>query len=209
MEPPRIEYDADGLIETNLAADPVDQFTQWFDEAVIAELPEANMMTLATTDVLGRPDARVVLLKGHGPAGFVFYTNYASTKAAQLATHPYATLVFHWQPLHRQVRVSGVVEKVDTEQSDVYFASRPRGSQLAARASQQSAPIADRQALQKRYEEEDRRWAGVAVPRPPDWGGYRLIPDRFEFWQGQVNRMHDRIRYTIGEGIWSHERLSP
>lgn len=209
MEPPRIDYDVDGLIEANVAADPVDQFTLWFDEAVRADLPEANMMTLATVDALGLPDARVVLLKEHGPGGFVFYTNYASTKAEQLAAHPYATLVFHWQPLHRQVRVSGAVEKVDSGQSDAYFATRPRGSQLAARASRQSVPIADRRALLDRYEEEDQRWAGVEVPRPDDWGGYRLIPSWFEFWQGQVNRMHDRIRFTPGDGRWFSERLSP
>lgn len=209
MEPPRIDYDVDGLIEANLAADPVDQFTDWFDEAVRADLPEANMMTLATVDTFGMPDARVVLLKEHGPGGFVFYTNYASPKAEQLAAHPHATLVFHWQPLHRQVRVYGVVEKVDPAQSDAYFASRPRGSQLAARASRQSVPIADRRALRERYEEEDRVWADANVPRPDDWGGYRLIPSRFEFWQGQVNRMHDRIRFTLTEDRWSYERLSP
>jgi pyridoxamine 5'-phosphate oxidase len=209
MDPLRIEYDVDGLVEANLAADPVDQFTQWFDEAVRAELPEANMMTLATVDSLGMPDARVVLLKEHGHDGFVFYTNYGSTKAEQLAAHPYATLVFHWQPLHRQVRISGMVEKVDPEQSDAYFASRPRGSQLAARASRQSIPIADRRTLLERYEREDQRWAGAEVPRPDDWGGYRLVPGRFEFWQGQVNRMHDRIRFAPIEGGWSHERLSP
>lgn len=209
MDPLRIEYDVDGLIEANLAADPVDQFTQWFDQAVRADLPEANMMTLATVDSLGMPDARVVLLKEHGQDGFVFYTNYGSTKAEQLAAHPYATLVFHWQPLHRQVRISGTVEKVDPEQSDKYFASRPRGSQLAARASRQSIPIADRRALAERYEGEEQRWAGAEVPRPDDWGGYRLVPGRFEFWQGQVNRMHDRIRFAPIEGGWSHERLSP
>ncbi len=209
MEAPRIEYDVDGLLEANLAADPVDQFTHWFDEAVQADLPEANMMTLATVDALGMPDARVVLLKEHGPDGFVFYTNYGSTKAEQLAAHPYATLVFHWEPLHRQVRILGAVEKVDPEQSDTYFASRPRGSQLAARASRQSIPVANRHVLRERYEEEDQRWAGADVPRPDDWGGYRLIPGRFEFWQGQVNRMHDRIRFTPGEGGWFYERLSP
>ncbi|MDH3193883.1 MAG: pyridoxamine 5'-phosphate oxidase, partial [Acidimicrobiia bacterium] len=139
----------------------------------------------------------------------VFYTNYASIKAEQLAAHPYATLVFHWQPLHRQVRISGTVEKVDPEQSDAYFASRPRGSQLAARASRQSVPIADRRILLERYDEEAQRWAGADVPRPDDWGGYRLIPRRFEFWQGQVNRMHDRIRYTPSEAGWSIDRLSP
>ena len=209
MEPLRIEYDVDGLVEANLQTDPVDQFTLWFDEAVRAELPEANMMTLATVDALGMPDARVVLLKEQGQDGFVFYTNYASTKGEQLAAHPYATLVFHWQPLHRQVRISGRVLKVDPEQSDAYFASRPRGSQLAARASRQSVPIADRRALLDRYDEEAQRWAGADVPRPADWGGYRLIPRRFEFWQGQVNRMHDRIRFTPSEGGWSVERLSP
>ena len=209
MEPLRIEYDVDGLVEANLQTDPVDQFTLWFDEAVRAELPEANMMTLATVDALGMPDARVVLLKEQGQDGFVFYTNYASTKGEQLAAHPYATLVFHWQPLHRQVRISGRVLKVAPEQSDAYFASRPRGSQLAARASRQSVPIADRRALLDRYDEEAQRWAGADVPRPADWGGYRLIPRRFEFWQGQVNRMHDRIRFTPSEGGWSVERLSP
>lgn len=209
MEPPRIEYDVDGLLEANVAVDPFDQFAGWFQEAIEAGIPEANMMTLATVDVAGNPDARVVLLKGHGPAGFVFFTNYASGKGQQLADRPEATLVFLWQSLHRQVRVAGSVERVDVAESDRYFASRPRGSQLAARASDQSEVIASREVLRVRYQTEESRWAGQQVPRPETWGGYRVIPRRIEFWQGQVNRLHDRIVYRLTESGWVCQRLSP
>lgn len=209
MEPPRVEYDVDGLLEANVAADPVEQFNQWFQDAVSAGLPEANMLTLATVDRDGKPDARVVLLKEHGPGGLVFYTSYTSLKATQLGASPYATMVFLWQPLHRQVRISGTVDKIDPEQSNRYFATRPRGSQLAARASNQSAPIPDRETLVRRYEEEDQRWSDQEVPRPDSWGGYRLVPDRFEFWQGQHNRLHDRIVYNPSDDGWVVQRLSP
>lgn len=209
MEPPRVEYDVDGLLEANVAANPVEQFRLWFQEAVAAGLPEANMMTLATVDPDAKPDARVVLLKDHGQDGFVFYTNYTSLKGRQLASSPFATMVFLWQPLHRQVRISGTVDKVDAEQSSQYFSTRPRGSQLAARASDQSAPVADREALARRYEAEEQRWDGRDVPRPDSWGGYRLVPDHFEFWQGQVNRLHDRIVYDPSEDGWVCQRLSP
>jgi len=209
MDPPRIEYDVDGLLEAAVADDPFDQFAGWFQEAVEADVPEANMMTLATVDAAGKPDARVVLLKGHGPAGFVFFTNYASVKGQQLADRPEATLVFLWQPLHRQVRVSGSVEKVDVAESDRYFAGRPRGSQLAARASDQSSVIPSRDILKLRYETEESQWAGQEVPRPESWGGYRVIPRQIEFWQGQVNRLHDRIVYRLTESGWVRQRLSP
>lgn len=209
IEPDRIEYDVDGLLESNVDGDPFGQFARWFEQAVAASLVEANMMTLATVDEAGHPDARIVLLKDHGPGGFVFYTNYSSGKARHLAAHPVAALVFAWQPLHRQVRVWGSVDKVDAADSDRYFASRPRESQLAARASDQSMPISGRSALQDRYAAEEAAWVGRQVPRPETWGGFRLRPTRFEFWQGQLHRMHDRIVYSMNDGGWSITRLSP
>ena len=209
MEPRRVEYDISGLRSADLSADPFEQFAGWFDAAVAADLPEANMMTLATVSETGHPDARIVLLKSHGPEGFVFFTNYASSKGEQLAHHPWATLVFQWEPLHRQVRIGGAVSKVSAAQSDEYFAIRPRGSQLAARASVQSTVVASREVLAERYAREEARWHGQAVPRPPTWGGYRVAAARFEFWQGQLNRLHDRFAYELAGDQWSIQRLSP
>ncbi len=209
MEPRRVDYDIAGVRTRDLNRDPFRQFARWFDAAVAADLPEANMMTLATVSDAGDPDARIVLLKSHGPHGFVFFTNYDSTKGRQLAHHPVATLVFHWEPLHRQIRIAGTVSKVSENESDEYFAIRPRGSQLAARTSAQSTVVASRDDLERAYADEQARWQGQAVPRPKAWGGYRVSATRFEFWQGQVNRLHDRFVYEPSEDQWSIQRLSP
>ncbi len=205
----RREYEGEPFDEGSAADDPVEQFRRWFEAALGAGLDDANAMVLATADVAGRPSARVVLLKGYGPDGFVFYTNYGSRKAAELAANPRAELVFYWPPLHRQVRIAGAVTKVPAAESEAYFASRPRGAQLGAVASRQSAVVAGRAELEERYRRAEAEHAGRAVPRPPGWGGYRLRPDEFEFWQGRENRLHDRLRYRRAEGGWARERLAP
>lgn len=209
MEPRRVEYEIAGMRAIDLNRDPFRQFARWFDAAVAAELPEANMMSLATVSEAGDPDARIVLLKSHGPDGFVFFTNYGSTKGRQLDNHPVATLVFHWQPLHRQIRISGTVSKVSEDESDEYFAIRPRGAQLAARTSAQSSVVASRDDLERAYALELAHWQGQAVPRPEGWGGYLVAATRFEFWQGRVNRLHDRFVYEPSGDQWSLQRLSP
>lgn len=208
MEPERVEYQSPGLSAADLAADPIAQFRIWLGEAAGA-VPEANAMVLATVDASHRPRARAVLLKDVDETGFVFYTNYASAKGDELAGRPVAEACFVWLPLHRQVRVSGAVEPVTSAESDAYFASRPRGAQLAAWASEQSRRVASRAVLADAYAAAERRFAGRTVERPPDWGGFRLVPDRIEFWQGQPNRLHDRIVFTHDAGSWSHHRLAP
>lgn len=198
------------LTEADLLDDPIALFRRWFDEAVAAELPEVNAMTLATADRDGRPSARTVLLKGVDGRGFEFFTNYESRKARELDANPHAALVFLWAPLHRQVRVTGDVTRLTAAESDAYFATRPRGSQLGAWASAQSRPIADRDELDGRWRRLEREYAGREVPRPPHWGGYRVVPREIEFWQGRANRMHDRFAYTrAADGGWRRERLQP
>jgi pyridoxamine 5'-phosphate oxidase len=205
----RREYVGEPFDEGSAADDPVEQFRLWFEAALGSGLDDANAMVLATADVAGRPSARVVLLKGYGPDGFVFYTNYGSRKAAELAANPRAELVFYWPPLHRQVRIAGAVAKVPAAESEDYFASRPRGAQLGAVASRQSAVVAGRAELEERYRRAEADYAGRPVPRPPGWGGYRLRPDEFEFWQGRENRLHDRLRYRRRSDGWVRERLAP
>jgi pyridoxamine 5'-phosphate oxidase len=206
----REEYEAQGLSERDLAPEPFAQFQLWFGQAVAAGLPQPNAMTLATVGVDGRPAARMVLLKGLDEQGFVFYTNYESRKGAELAANPWAALVFYWFELHRQVRVEGQVARVSAEESDAYFASRPLGSQIGACASPQSQVIAGRDALDVRVRELDAAYVDHAPPRPPYWGGYRVIPTSIEFWQGRLNRLHDRLRYRQDEaGGWLVERLAP
>jgi pyridoxamine 5'-phosphate oxidase len=192
-----------------LSQDPLEQFEHWFAEAKRAgvEVPEA--MTLATADAEGAPSARMVLLKGAGEDGFVFYTGYGSRKSEELEQNPSAALVLYWRPLGRQVRVEGSVERVSEAESAAYFATRPRGSQLAAWASHQSQPLESREELERRYAELEREYADRDVPLPPHWGGYRLHPEAIEFWEHRENRLHDRIRYTRAREGWKVERLSP
>jgi pyridoxamine 5'-phosphate oxidase len=204
----RIEYDVGGLSGGDLAADPLSQFQAWFDQALAAQVPEPNAMTLATTGPGGRPSARVVLLKGLD-SGFVFFTNYASRKGGELEALPYAALVFYWHLQHRQVRVEGRVERVSEAESDAYYASRPQGSRLGAWASEQSRAIASRAALEQRFLELEQAYAGADIPRPPHWGGYRVVPDVVEFWQGRPSRLHDRLCYRLADQGWLIERLAP
>jgi pyridoxamine 5'-phosphate oxidase len=192
-----------------LDPDPFVQFASWYDGVVAAGLPEPSAMVLSTAGADGRPVGRHVLLRGHGPDGFVFFTNYESRKGRQLAENPYASLTFPWYPIHRQAIVTGPVERVSAEESDSYFASRARESQLGAWASEQSAEIPSRAWLDDRYAELDARYAGTTVPRPSHWGGYRLRPDAIELWQQGPNRLHDRFRYTRDGDGWRLTRLSP
>ncbi len=193
----------------DLDADPHRQFAAWLADASATDLVHPDAMTLATADSTGRPSARMVLLRGHDARGFVFFTNRESAKAADLAENPRAALVFHWPPLERQVRVEGATEPVSTAESTAYFGTRPRGSQLAAWASPQSRTLRDRTELEGLYAEAERRFDEMEVTLPPFWGGYRLLPEAFEFWQGQPNRLHDRVRYERDGSRWSRFRLSP
>jgi pyridoxamine 5'-phosphate oxidase len=206
----RKEYQANGLSEADADPDPIAQFGAWFEAAVAAGIREPNAMTLATATPEGRPSARMVLLKGYGADGFEFYTNYASRKGDELAANPWAALVFFWVDLERQVRIEGRVAHVSPEQSDAYFHSRPVGSQRSAAASEQSAVIPDRAALELRVAELAARYGDGPVPRPEHWGGYRLAPQVIEFWQGRPSRLHDRLRYRQdASSAWAPERLAP
>jgi len=204
----RQEYMRAGLAEADADADPFRQFQRWFDDALAAKLPLPNAMTLATADADGRPSARIVLLKGVESGGFVFYTNYRSRKGRELTDQPGACLVFQWSDLERQVRVDGAVHRVSAAASDAYFASRPLGARLSAWASAQSEKVASRAALEKAAEEVRARH-GDDPPRPSHWGGYRVVPDAIEFWQGRANRLHDRLLYTRAGAAWTIERLAP
>jgi pyridoxamine 5'-phosphate oxidase len=192
-----------------VTGDPIEHFQEWFREAEQAGVDVPEAMTLATAGADGAPSARMVLLKGADDEGFVFYSGYVSRKAGELEQNPRAALVFYWRPLGKQVRVEGPVERVSESESAAYFATRPRGSQLAAWASHQSQPLESREELERRYAELEREYDGREVPRPPHWGGFRLRPDAIEFWEHRENRLHDRFRYTRAREGWTAELLSP
>ncbi|WP_419950934.1 pyridoxamine 5'-phosphate oxidase [Candidatus Palauibacter sp.] len=198
-----------GLPTLEAAADPHELFDRWFADAEASGLLLPESMALATTTADGRPSVRMVLLKGAGLDGFRFFTNYGSRKAAELDENPRAALCFYWSVLERQVRIEGRVERLSTEESAEYFATRGRGSQVGAWASEQSRPIAGRARLEAQVNEIEARFAGEDIPLPDFWGGYRLLPDRFEFWQGRANRLHDRLAYTPRDGGWEITRLQP
>lgn len=205
----RKDYSLAGLTEKDLARDPYRQFEKWFQEAEAAKLPEPNAMTLATANREGVPSSRIVLLKGVDGRGFVFYTNYESRKGRDLEGNPRASLLFPWHAFERQVIADGKVSKVTREETEAYFHSRPRLSQLAAWASQQSAIISGRSVLEQSMRAVEQKYAGQEVPVPPQWGGYRLVPETIEFWQGRRSRLHDRLRYRREKDSWVIERLSP
>ena len=205
----RIDYGRGKLEEADAAAEPFEQFRQWFADVQAAGIPEPNAMTLATADAAGAPSARVVLLKGFDERGFAFFTNYTSRKGAELDANPRAALCFYWQPLERQVRVEGTVERVSRAESETYFRTRPPAAQVAAWVSHQSRVIASRAELEQRERELVERFAGKEVPLPDFWGGYRVVPHRVEFWQGRPSRLHDRIEYTRSQTGWERRRLAP
>jgi pyridoxamine 5'-phosphate oxidase len=204
----RKSYERAALDEASSLADPIAQFELWLKQALDAKLPEPNAMTLATVGADGRPSTRVVLIKGVDARGLVWYTNYESRKGQELAVHPHAALQFHWVELERVVRIEGTVSRVSDEESDTYFASRPLDSRIGAWASPQSQPIASRAVLVANAAKYSAQFL-LHPPRPPHWGGYRLQPDRFEFWQGRPSRLHDRLRYRLQDGAWVRERLAP
>ena len=205
----RVQYETAGLDLADLAATPIQQWHRWYDDAVEAGVAEPNAMTVSSNDAEGQPDARVVLAREVNDEGFVFYTNYESAKGIQLAGAPFVSAVFAWLDLHRQVRVRGEIEVVSSEESDAYFASRPRESQIGAWASAQSQVITGREELEAAVVEMTQRFMGGDVPRPPHWGGLRIVPSTVEFWQGRPSRLHDRFRYAWAGTQWSISRLAP
>jgi pyridoxamine 5'-phosphate oxidase len=200
---------ARGVRESDLQADPVEMFRRWFAFAKKARLHQPHAFSIATATPDGAPSSRMVLLKGFDERGFVFYTNYESRKSGELAVNQKAALLFFWSELHRQVRIEGTISKVSREESERYFHSRPRGSQLGAWASHQSRPLASREELMQREKEFEAKYTGQEVPLPPYWGGFRITPTRFEFWQGRTYRLHDRFIYTRAVAGWQTQRLSP
>lgn len=206
----RNDYGRLTLDERDLDPDPIRQFDRWFAEALAAEVAEANAMTLATASPGGRPSARIVLLRGCDARGFSFFTNHDSRKGRELDANPHAALVFYWRELERQVRVEGSIERVSADESDAYFQSRPFASRVGAWASAQSQVLTSREALEARFRAIEAKYSSGEVPRPVNWGGYRVVPEAVEFWQGRPSRLHDRLRYRKGvEGGWTIERLNP
>jgi pyridoxamine 5'-phosphate oxidase len=205
----RIEYSQKSLSERDVAADPIRQFRNWLDEAIAAKAHEPNVMTLATATRDGIPSARIVLLKDVDDRGFSFFTNYQSQKGQELESNPRAALVFYWAELERQVRIDGRVERTSTEESDQYFSRRPALARIGSAASPQSRVVPNRRYLEDRFSELEARHPDGNIPRPSHWGGYRVIPHRFEFWQGRPSRLHDRIEYVIDAGRWVVRRVAP
>lgn len=206
----RKNYTQGGLLESSASLDPFEQFRHWFTEAVSSEILEPNAMTLATINEEGKPSARIVLLKNLDDRGFTFFTNYDSNKGKNLDKNSWVSLVFLWGELERQVRIEGKVEKINPEESDKYFNSRPIGSQLGAWASNQSEVIPNREVLDIKLKEITQKYEGKIIPRPEHWGGFRVVPTLIEFWQGRENRLHDRLCYTLQDNQqWKRERLSP
>jgi pyridoxamine 5'-phosphate oxidase len=205
----RREYTRAGLHEADMDPDPMGQFRTWFENVIEADLHEPNAMILATATRDGRPSARTVLLKGYDERGFVFYTNYEGRKASELEANPACALLFYWGELERQVRIEGRAVRLSGEESDAYFASRPRGSRLGAWASEQSRPVENRSILEERVKALEAEYEGREIPRPAFWGGYRVQPDSIEFWQGRENRLHDRLVYGRIGGGWKMQRLQP
>ena len=205
----RREYSREELSRASVAADPFVQFANWFDEYLSSQPTEPNAVVLSTVDEAGHPSSRVVLLKGFDARGLVFFTNYGSKKARDLKQNPRAAMTFFWPELERQVHVCGVAEKVSREETETYFATRPVESQIGAWASEQSVVLESRAELMERFKAARERFTGGEIPCPPFWGGFRIVPNRFEFWQGRTSRLHDRISYELSEGIWIIQRLSP
>lgn len=205
----RTDYTKHGLLETDLASDPFYQFGLWFNQALNAQIEEPNAMTLATSSLDGQPSARIVLLKGFDHQGFVFYTNYESRKGKEIELNNKAAILFFWSSLERQIRIEGHIEKVSAEESKEYFDSRPEASRIGAWSSHQSAPIPSRKVIEESFNEMSQVYAQQMIPLPPYWGGYRLKPHVFEFWQGRESRLHDRLRYKLVDGQWDIDRLSP
>lgn len=209
LEEMRRDYLKGSLDKEHLLSDPVSQFNNWFKNALNANIRDANAMTLATADAYGKPSARIVLLKKFDKEGFRFFTNFSSRKGAHLEVNNSAGLLFYWSQLERQVRIEGTVKSVPEEEARAYFDERSYESRISAFSSPQSQPIPDREALVKKVEENINKFDKNNVPKPSEWGGYRLIPDYFEFWQGRANRLHDRFRYTLIDGVWKINRLAP
>ncbi len=205
----RQDYSLHSLDQKDVSENPIDQFTLWWDEAIKSEITEVNAMTLATVTADGHPSARIVLLKGYDKDGFVFFTNYASNKGAEIEANPYASLVFFWKELERQVRIDGLIEKISAAESEEYFQSRPEGSRIGAWASPQSTVIASREVIEKNVADLTQKYASGIIPRPEHWGGYRVRPVAIEFWQGRSSRLHDRIKYRLEAQEWIIERLAP
>lgn len=205
----RTEYESAGLDEAGMASDPFTEFELWFEGVAESELDQPNSFVLATVDASGQPSARAVLMKDFSEAGIVFYTGLGSRKSRDLAGNPRAAATFVWTPLHRQVRFEGAVARVSDDEADAYFATRPQGAKVAAHASDQSAVVESREWLERRFAHIEETYPVGTIPRPENWGGWRLLPEAVEFWQGRPNRFHDRVRYRRRNGTWEKERLAP
>lgn len=205
----RVDYDRHVLLESQAPSEPLPLFEDWFEQAVSHRLPEPNAMVLSTADAGGRPSCRMVLLKDFGPEGFTFFTNYQSRKGRDLTANPRACLLFFWHALQRQISIEGSVQKVDDLDSDVYFHSRVTDARISTWASLQSSVVESREDLKTRFDAARERFEGKKIPRPDYWGGFRVVPEVFQFWQGRPNRMHDRLRYRLTAGAWLRERLAP